>query len=702
MAPSPLHPLCLSILAALAAPAFAADDTAPADARELDRVTVVGDARDSQSSTATRMNLTLRETPQSVSVIDRATLDAFGLTSVNQALGLATGIQVEQVETDRAYFTARGFDITNFQTDCIGLPMPYGLVNGDIDLAIYDRIEVLRGANGLMSSTGNPSATINFIRKRPTPDLQADAALTVGSWNNTRLDVDVSGGLANEGAVRGRAVAAFEQGDNYLDRYSRDKQVYYGILEADLGEATTLAVGASHQRNRPEGVLWGALPLFYSDGTPTDYDVSTSTAADWSHWDTDTTYAFAELQHDFAGQWQAKATVNYQETEENTELFYVSGTPDRATGLGLSPFPSAYDSTYRAHYADIYASGPLTLLGRSHDVVVGGNWARGNVREVSRYSDDVGPDLPPLELFDGYYPKPVWDAPSAGSDFDLERESLYATVRWNLSDSVKLITGASRTHAQSIGDSYGVSNSSDETKTTPFAGLVIDLAPNYSLYGSYGEIFNPQSELDENHQFVGALTGSNAEVGLKGAWKDNAINASIAVFRARQDNLAEFAGYYPGTFDSYYQGTNAESRGIEFDMAGRITDTWTLSGGITHMQLVDEDGQNTRDYVPRDTFRVATTVEIPQVAGLSFGGTLRWQSQIHVDDVLPDGAPVRVEQDAYALLGLMARYEFADRWTATLNLDNVTDEKYYPSLYWNQAFWAAPRNVSLTVAYRFQ
>jgi outer membrane receptor for ferric coprogen and ferric-rhodotorulic acid len=701
MAPSPLHPLCLSILAALAAPAFAADDPAPADARELDRVTVVGDARDSQSSAATRLPLTLRETPQSVSVIDRATLDAFGITNVNQALRLATGIQVEQVETDRAYYTARGFDITNFQRDGLGLPMPYGLQNGDIDTAIYDRIEVLRGANGLVSSTGNPSATINFIRKRPTPDVRADAALTIGSWNTTRLDVDVSGGLANDGAVRGRFVAAFEQGDSYLDRYSNDKQVYYGIVEADLGESTTLAIGASYQRNRPEGVLWGALPLFYSDGTPTDFDVSTSTAADWSHWDTDDTHAFVELAHDFGGDWQAKASLNYEENEENTELLYVFGTPDRATGLGLFPFPSDYDGTFRAHFADVYASGPITLFGRKHDVVVGGNWARGNNRESSRYTSETLPPLPPLEQFDGHFPKPTWDPPSDGSDFDYARESLYATVRWDLADRVKLITGASRTNAETQGDSYGESNNADETKTTPFAGLVVDLAPNYSLYGSYGEIFNQQSELDVDNHLVGALTGDNAEVGMKGAWNEGAINASIAVFRTRQRNLATAAGF-DANFRTFYEGVDAESRGIEFDMAGRLTDIWWLSGGVTHLRLVDDDAQDTRTFVPRDTFRVATTVEIPQVDGLSFGGSVRWQSAIHIEDVLPDGSPTRVEQDAYAIVGLMARYEFADRWSATLNLDNATDEKYYPSLYWNQAYWAAPRNASLTIAYRFQ
>jgi outer membrane receptor for ferric coprogen and ferric-rhodotorulic acid len=82
--------------------------------------------------------------------------------------------------------------------DGIGVPMTYSLQYGDIDMAMFDRVEIVRGANGLSSSTGNPSATVNFIRKRPTDDFQASAGLTIGSWNTKRLDVDVSGPL-NEG-----------------------------------------------------------------------------------------------------------------------------------------------------------------------------------------------------------------------------------------------------------------------------------------------------------------------------------------------------------------------------------------------------------------------------------------------------------------------------------------------------------------------
>jgi outer membrane receptor for ferric coprogen and ferric-rhodotorulic acid len=110
--------------------------------------------------------------------------------------------------------------------------------------------------------------------------------------------------------------------------------------------------------------------------------------------------------------------------------------------------------------------------------------------------------------------------------------------------------------------------------------------------------------------------------------------------------------------------------------------------------------------VPRNTFRLATTYDVAQVEGLMLGASVRWQSGIHRDaiayDLLFNPTPTRIEQDAYAIVGLMARYEFSDRWSATLNFDNITDEKYIPSLYWEQGYYAAPRNVGLTVAYRFQ
>lgn len=702
-------PACL--LAALASHSARAQsvETPDRETTRLDTVEVTGvrpAGYEAVPSTGpTRLDLSARETPQSISVVTREQMDDFGLDSINQVLALATGVNVEQVETDRNYYTARGFDVTNFQRDGLGLPMPYGIQNGDLDTALYERIEILRGANGLMSSTGNPSATVNFVRKRPGADREGSARLGLGSWDTARVDLDYSSPLNADGSVRGRAVAAWEQGDSHLDRYTRDKQVYYGVIEADLGEATTLAAGASYQRNRPEGVLWGALPLFYSDGTLTDYDDSTSTAADWSYWYSEDTRAFVELSHRLGGDWIVKAAYNYEDKQDDSQLFYVYGTPDPTTGLGLFAYPSDYEGRFKARFADIYASGTMELGGRAHDVVVGANWARGENTETSWYGNDVGTPLGPLEDFDGNYPKPSFDAYSDGAAYDYGRESLYATVRWNLSDRFKLITGANHTRVDTRGFSYGEQNTVDESRTNHFAGAVLDLGANYSLYASYGEIFSQQGQTDADNRLVGPVEGSNAELGVKGEWFGGDLNGSFAVFRTEQQNLAEYAGFDPATGRSFYAGADAESEGFELDLGGRIGEYWQINGGYTQLDVEGADGSDARTYVPRRLLRLAAAVDLPAVPGLSLGATLRWQSDIHRDavayDALGNATPLTIRQDAYALLGLMAKYDFAPSWSATLNLDNVTDEKYIPSLYWEQGYYAAPRNVSLSLAYRF-
>lgn len=350
-------PIALACLLALAAPVLATEQPAAAatdDAndklpKEQRRVTnlegvsttanVGGDTSKAYTvpaaSGATRLPLSLRETPQSVSVITRAQMDDFGMNNINDVLGRTTGINVEKIETDRTYYGARGFDITNFLTDGLGMPFANGGQEGDIDTAIYDHIEVLRGANGLLSFTGNPSATINFVRKRPTADLQGSVGATAGSWNNRRLDGDLSGALNASRSVRGRVVLADQQTDSYLDRYSMHKKIAAGMLEADLGPNTLLSAGITWQKNSPESPMWGALPLYNSDGTPTDYRRSTSTAADWSRWDMSNTQSYLSLAHDFANGWSVKAALNYRRLVGASELFYVYGTPDAATGLGL-------------------------------------------------------------------------------------------------------------------------------------------------------------------------------------------------------------------------------------------------------------------------------------------------------------------------------------------------------------------------------
>lgn len=702
-----LRRLALCMAAALAPlPALAGPPTAAVAATDLDRVVVQGEREAGyaagETSSGTGLALTPRETPQSVSVVGREQMEDFGLDTLNEALDATTGISVERVETGRTYYTARGFDITNFQRDGIGIPLPYGIQNGDVDMVLFDRIEVLRGANGLMSGTGNPSATVNFVHKRPGEAFEAGLRATFGSWDRQRLEADISGPLGGS-AVRGRAVLAWEEGDSHLDRHALEKRVGYGVLEADLGADTLLTVGASRQRNHADSPLWGALPLYYTDGTPTDYDRSTSTAADWSYWITDDTRAFAKLAHDFARGWKLQAAFDWHEAIEDTQLFYVYGTPDRDTGLGLFAYPSDYQGEFESRNADLRLTGQVALGGRVHDLLVGASRADGRMAETSWFGNDIGTPLPRLEDFDGRYPKPAFDAFSDGSDFDFRRDTLYATARWNLADSFKLITGANHARVRGTGIGYGEPRDTGASATSPFVGAVWDFAPAYSLYASYAEIFSPQTKLDLAGEIIDPIEGSNAEAGIKGEWFGGRLNAGIAAFRVEQDNLAEYAGFDLDSGRYFYAPTFARSSGVELDVAGRLGEHWSLAGGFTHLEIEDEDGNDTHTYVPRNLLRLAAVYEVPQVPGLRLGGSVRWQDDIHREQSMttPGGEPIVTRQEAYAVAGLMAGYRFAGGWEATLNIDNLTDEKYIPSLYWEQGYYAPPRNASLTIGYRF-
>ena len=178
--------------------------------KPLEEVYVYGEQ--GTTDTATKLNLSLFETPQTVTAISRVQLEEFSLTTINDVLEYTPGVTVEEVETDRSYYTARGFDIVNFQYDGVGIPFISGLNLGQQDTAIYEKVEVVKGAAGLITGLANPSATINYVRKRPTEGFQADLGLNLGEWHGRRIEGDVSGSFSDN--VRGRLVAVYDSSES--------------------------------------------------------------------------------------------------------------------------------------------------------------------------------------------------------------------------------------------------------------------------------------------------------------------------------------------------------------------------------------------------------------------------------------------------------------------------------------------------------
>ncbi|WP_254926514.1 TonB-dependent siderophore receptor [Janthinobacterium sp. PC23-8] len=668
-----------------------------------------------QTAVATHLPLSLRETPQSVTVITRQRMDDQQLNSVQGVLESTTGVSSYQSDSERTSFYSRGFLINNVQYD--GIPTVVGdIVNGSgigsLDTAFHDRVEVVRGGSGLLTGTGNPSAAINLVRKRPSREFSASASLGAGSWDTHRGMGDISTPLTEDGRIRARMVGTYQDGHSYIDGYKPKRKALYGILEADLTPDTTVSLGYDYQDITPKGSTWGGLPLWFSDGTQAQYARSKNYAQDWSHWNSTFKTAFAGIEHRFDNGWKLRAVANQYRTEYDAELLGLVGRPDRATGLGSFPYGAfpvalAAEGRSRQNTFDVMASGPFKLLGRQHDLVVGATSSR---RTASQ--DDIAPffaGFAPVNVHDlsPAFPRPNFDTmASIPTRTRIKQGGVYGAARFSLAEPLKLIVGG-RFSDYEIDDVVGGTSLhyKKSGEFTPYAGLIYDIDKTYSAYASYTGIFNPQTDYrDSKGNVLTPSNGKTKEIGLKGAYMDGRLNASVALFESKLGNAAQMVAgtTTPAGAQAYKGADGTKSRGIELDVQGELARGWNLYAGIAHFTAQDGMGVRLNSQIPRTTAQLSTTWQLPGAwSKLTLGGGVKWQSRFYQ---APNTGTSSLggEQASYALASLMGNYAITKKLTAAVNLNNVFDRKYaLQKGDFDTVSYGAPRNVMVTLNYRY-
>jgi outer membrane receptor for ferric coprogen and ferric-rhodotorulic acid len=678
-----------------------------ADAQESSRNDIVVTAAKStqsglnESASATGLDLSLRETPQSITVVDRQRIDDFALTNINDLLEQSVGVTVQRNETDRTDYTSRGFAITNLQVDGIGLPM-ISAVDGDLDTILYERVDIVRGANAIMTGVGNPSATINYLRKRPTAQFQANASAYAGSFDMWRLEGDVSGPLNASGTLRARVIGAHEQRHSYLDYNKVNRDVLGILFAADIAPGLTATIGYSRQDNRADGILWGALPLVYSDGSRIPYARSASTSAPWTYANVLNQSAFGELTYHVGGDWSVRGVFTYNDMNSHALRLYATGTPDPETGLGITGSSGYYPTRNRQYLLDGYASGSVELFGRRHQIAFGVSNGWINEAEYEAYSDaefDYG-DIRQLSSF--VPPEPDYPAVErTGHEHD-RLSRVYGAIHLDFTDRLKGVAGVSAVRLKTTGDSYGSNLARDDRKVSPYAGLLFDLTRHLTLYASYTDIYAPQSQVDIDNRRLDPAKGTSIEGGIKGSWLDGRLYATAAVFKARQRGLASYVDTFDGTDGplgvDYYEPVDTTAKGFEAEVSGRVTDHWLLSAGFTHLAIHDDQGEQAQTFVPRNAFKLAATYQVPEWHDLKLGAQFRYQSRISATD---DTGTLPIYQGGYAMLDLLAGVRLTDHIHASVNVRNVTNRKYLNSLEWGQAFYAAPRSAIGTIRFDY-
>lgn len=666
------------------------------------------------SKLSTGLDLTTEETPQSISIITTKQMDDQQITTVDEAMIQSTGLTYKEYDSTRKYFFSRGFEIDNISVDGTQTMYDSGWGTGEatVSAIIYDQVEVTKGASGLSSGTGNPGASINLSKKRAdSSELKGTVSVTAGTDDKAIGSLDIQGPLNKSKSVRGRLIVEHSQEDLFFDQADTEQQTAYATLEADLSEKTTFSIGYNHNVIENNGATWGGLTVFYDDGTRTNWDRSKTPAADWTSWNTTHSNFTTDITHKLNDNWTATAKFNKGTSDGGSELLYLYGYTNKETGLGLTGYGGKYDLDAEYQNTEVSVAGKFKALGRTHEANVGISQAKRSFMADSYVLTDASFDANFNEYDGTGYDKFEVGAKYAYEHFTETHTSAFASTRLNVSDKLKVISGARITNFERDYDALaGVENSQNldyNNEAIPYFGLLYDLNNKVTAYASYTDIFTPQNEVNKDGENLDPIFGNSLEIGLKTTFLDDRIRGHVALFNIEQDNLATEDGsetVLDTLNQAYVEADGATSKGFEVELSGAIREGWNFQVGLSQYDITDASGEEIVTTQPRKTLKAFTSFKLPNtLSKWTLGAGVTWESESYsYASNAVTGEDERVEQEAYTLINLMAKYDINSRSTLQLNIENATDETYFTNIgTFGQYSYGNPRAATLNYKYAF-
>lgn len=713
VAPPRRHPVAVAALIAacgLHAPLFAqvAQVAAPATAEAaLPEIRVTDSASgDSGLYTVRAVSIgktgqSLKDTPQSISVITRQRLDDQNITKLEDALKQTTGVTVERYDGAGNYnvIRSRGFEIGAIQLD--GVPISQGAnYSTALDTAVYERIEVLRGPAGLLQGAGEPGGAINLVRKRALGTLALGANASVGSFGFKRADVDLTGALNAAGTLRGRVVAVKDERNSHVDTLFNNKETVYGTLELDITPSTTLSVGYTQQKIR--AAIDQGLPSL-ANGALLDLPRSSFAGLRANRQDLDTDDAFAELEHrlDNGG------LVRFSARDVTRTSFYRAARANSAVAANgnyqLQTVDYQQKSTDRNY--DLFFTSPVKIGATTHRVLLGmsrntgdtfgGNLAYGPNLAANIYRPNYDLTYPTIKL------------PGYTSVTTRSEDALYGQFQLNAAERLQLLAGGRASWAdvevRRTSDGAVTSTSNPGRQFTPSVAAIYALDANISAYTSYAETFVLQTALDAAGGLLTPRTGSQIEFGVKGEFFNKRLNTHAAIFRILDKNRAIADPVVP---TASIAGGEVRSQGLETEVSGQLAPGWDLSAGYAYTETlylkapVAQVGTVFSPVTPKHSINLSTRYALrgPGLAGWSVGGGVTWRSEFSAQS-----GTVKLVSGDYALFNAQVAYQVNDKVSVSLSAENLLDEKYYEKVSGvaRQNFYGEPRKFVLALKARY-
>lgn len=685
-------------LSAGAARADAADD-----ATTVSELVLVG-AKEAGAAGA-KAATPIREIPQTVTVIGQTRIVEQNLFTLEDLMTQVPGITITGVSPESPAYMSRGFSIDAYLIDGVA---GIGYPGSTPDMSIYERVEVLRGAASLYSGTASPAGSINLVRKRPTEDFHASGSFMAGSWNNYRIEGDISGPLLDSGRLRGRLVGAFQDQDLFYDVAHKRRAIVYGALAYELTPQTTLTIGGHYQDFKPANQT--GLPG-YTTGGLLKVSRSTFLGADWNRFRTQDTVAFAELAHEFTGGWRVRATAQTAQQERMDKYAYVGSGAVKPHDGFTNQIAYSGENFTRQNSFDVNLSGAVSLFGASHDLLIGADYQT----KDNKYAEWRHSAFARIDVFNPVtaVPEPFYGNNGGGLQ-EIEQYGVYGNARLRPFDNTIVTLGGRFSWYENSSRSggtratptnppqpwtYGPSSTYKvEHEFTPYVGVVHDLNETWSIYASYADTLTPQSTRTVEGDFLDPIIGEQVEAGVKAEFFDKRLLLSGAVYRINQVNRSQPD---PDNEGFYIATGEVLSKGVELEAMGQITNNWRVNAGYSYNKNeyetdVNNGGKPFTLVSPKHMFKAYTNYRFTDgpLAGFDVGAGLN-----AFGETVGGTLPIAVRQPAYAVVNANVGYRVNEDVTLRLSVNNLFDEVYYARIsgVGRGNYYGEPRSVAVSI-----
>ncbi|WP_064194011.1 TonB-dependent siderophore receptor, partial [Acinetobacter baumannii] len=576
------------------------------------------------SSSATRSEIALQDTPQSVSMVTQKVIEDIGATRLVEALDLAGGVTRANNFGGQGLtgFNMRGFTSGEFYRN--GFPINRGYPNAP-DSNTIERVDVLRGPSSSLYGRGDPGGTFNLISKTPKSEQQTTLGAQLSSEGLYRTTVDTTGTVPDAENIGYRLNVIAEGGDSYRDHVESKRYGIAPVIQWQATDATKVTFEADILRNQhPLDRGHTRYPTQKSfNSSPETYLWETGKYYNRLYNDNNMTQL--RVEHDLGNDWKLNAGVQYLNGKLHGYAVEANGIQNDGETLGRNY--NYRELKWQDTDAQINLTGNFQLLGLAHTLVTGLEYENYDYKSyIIRSSGDIGSY--PINIYNPVLgqPLPELNRVTTHDRENLKTTALFVQDQIGLNERLSALLGLRFEHYEHDYKNLLPNTTNWNTSHDAFIprlGLVYKASDDLSLYGNAAKSFKPNTGASRNGEGFDPEEGTAYELGFKWQALDNMLSIDSAIFYANKENVLTL-----DPVDSAYKVAAGEvrSRGIELNIAGQITPAWKIIGGYAYT-----DAEVTKDNtlqkgtalanIPKNSFNLLNIYEFQDgpLQGLGLG-----------------------------------------------------------------------------------